>query len=147
MNVDREILRTLTADIVTAYVANNHVSPGDVAGLIGGVYQALSSFGRPAEEPQPDARTGAISIRATIKPDYLVSLIDGRRYKTLRPHLRRHGHTPESYRAAFGLPRDYPMVSPKYSALRRDMALKIGLGRRPRVPAPTPAAKPRRLKD
>lgn len=131
MNLDRETLRTLTADIVTAYVANNHVSPGDVARLIGNVHEALSGLGQVAEEPQPDTRTGPASARATIKPDYLISLIDGRRYKILRGHLRRHGYTPESYREAFGLPRDYPMVSPKYSALRRAMALKIGLGRRP----------------
>jgi predicted transcriptional regulator len=146
MSIDKETLRTLTADIVTAYVANNSVSFGDVAGLIGNVYEALSGLGRAAEEPQPDTLKGAVSARATIKPDYIVSLIDGRRYKILRGHLRRHGYTPESYRAAFGLPHDYPMVSPKYSELRRAMALKIGLGRRLQVPAPTPAAKPRRTK-
>lgn len=143
MSIDKESLRTLTADIVTAYVASNPVSFGDVAGLIGNVYEALSGLGRAAEEPPPDTRKGAASARATIKPDYLVSLIDGRRYKMLRGHLRRNGYTPESYRAAFALPRDYPMVSARYSELRRAMALKIGLGRRSKVPSPTPAAKPR----
>jgi predicted transcriptional regulator len=115
-----------------------------VAGLIGNVYEALSGLGRAAEEPPPEAIKGAVSVRASIKPDYLVSLIDGRRYKALRRHLGCHGHTPESYRAAFGLPRDYPMVSANYSALRRDLARKIGLGRKPK--AATSAALPHRTK-
>lgn len=144
VSIDRKTLRTLTADIVTSYVANNHVSFGDVAQLIGNVYEALSGLGRAAEKPQPDTLKGAASARATIKPDYLVSLIDGRRYKMLRGHLRRHGYTPESYRAAFGLPRDYPMVSPRYSDMRRAMALKIGLGRKPKA-ATAPSA-PHRAK-
>lgn len=144
VSIDKETLRTLTADIVTAYVANNHVSFGDVAGLIGYVYEALSGLSRAAEEPPPEVIKGAPSARATVKPDYLVSLIDGRRYKALRRHLSSHGYTPESYRAAFGLPRDYPMVSARYSELRRAMALKIGLGRKPK--AATSAALPHRTK-
>jgi predicted transcriptional regulator len=133
MTVDRETLLTLTAVIVSAYVASNHVSIGDVAELIANVHGAMSRLGPVADEPQPDALKGAVSVRASIKPDYLVSLIDGRRYKMLRGHLRRHGYTPESYRAAYGLPYDYPMVSPRYSELRRAVAHKIGLGRRPKT--------------
>ncbi|HMG46292.1 MAG TPA: MucR family transcriptional regulator [Allosphingosinicella sp.] len=131
MTVDRETLLYLTADIVSAHVANNHVSPGDMAELIANVHGAMSSLGPVAEEP-PTLK-GAVPVRASIKPDYLISLIDGRRYKMLRGHLRRHGYTPESYRAAYGLPYDYPMVSPRYSELRRAVAHKIGLGRRPKT--------------
>ncbi|HEV2818248.1 MAG TPA: MucR family transcriptional regulator [Allosphingosinicella sp.] len=133
ITVDRETLLTLTADIVSAHIANNRVSPGDVAGLIVTVHEAMSSLGPVAEDPQPPALRGMVSPRASIKPDYLISLIDGRRYKMLRGHLRRHGYTPESYRQAYGLPYDYPMVSPNYSELRRAVAHKIGLGRRPKA--------------
>jgi predicted transcriptional regulator len=135
MTVDRETLLTLTADIVSAHVASNHVPPGDMAELIANVHGAMSSLGPVAEDPQLATLKGAVSPRASIKPDYLVSLIDGRRYKMLRGHLRRHGYTPESYRAVFGLPYDYPMVSPNYSALRRALAHKIGLGRKPKAAA------------
>ena len=133
MIVDRETLLSLTADIVSAHVAGNHVSTGDMAELIANVHGAMSRLGPVAEEPQPSALKGMVSPRASIKPDYLVSLIDGRRYKMLRGHLRRHGHTPESYRQAYGLPYDYPMVSPRYSELRRALAHKIGLGRKSRI--------------
>lgn len=129
MSVDRETLLTLTAEIASAYVSNNHVTTGDVTGLIANIHGAMSGLGHAADEPQPDRLKGAVTARASIKPDYLISLIDGRRYKMLRDHLRRHGYTPESYRAAFGLPRDYPMVSANYSELRRALARKIGLGR------------------
>jgi predicted transcriptional regulator len=137
MNVDRETLLTLTADIVSAHLANNRVPIGDVAELIANVHGAMSQLGAVAKDPEPDTLKGAVPIRASIKPDYLVSLIDGRRYKMLRGHLRRHGYTPESYRQAFGLPYDYPMVAPNYSELRRAVAHKIGLGRRTDSPART----------
>jgi len=133
MSMDKEAFRTLTADIVTAYVTNNHIATGDVADLIGNVYEALSRLGRAPEEPPRNILKGAVSARGSIKPDYLVSLIDGKRYKALRRHLGCHGYTPDSYRAAFGLPGDYPMVSARYSELRRAMALKIGLGRKPKA--------------
>ncbi|MEA3014303.1 MAG: hypothetical protein QOD42_2848 [Sphingomonadales bacterium] len=134
MTIDRETLLTLTADIVAAHVASNHVATGDVAGLIVKVHGALSRLDAVAEAPQPDKPVPAVSVRASIKPDYLVSLIDGKRYKALRRHLSTHGYTPESYREA-DLPRDYPMVSANYSALRRALARKNGLGRKPRAAA------------
>jgi predicted transcriptional regulator len=134
MTIDRETLLTLTADIVAAHLANNHVSTGDVAGLIVNVHGALSRLDPAAEAPRPEKLKPAVSVRASIKPDYLVSLIDGKRYKALRRHLSTHGYTPDSYRAAFDLPRDYPMVSPNYSALRRALARRTALAAQAGLP-------------
>jgi predicted transcriptional regulator len=129
----------LTADIVAAQVANNTVAVSDVPALIQNVHAALAALGNAApvavEGPKP-----AVSIRASIKPDYLVSMIDGKRYKMLKRHLGQNGYTPESYRAAYGLPADYPMTAATYAAMRSELAKKIGLGRKPKA-APVPAAK------
>lgn len=145
MTTDTETLLALTADIVAAHVSNNSVSAGDVPAVIAQVYGALSRLGAPAEEPEPAKPAGAVSIRASIKPDRLVSMINGKSYKILRRHLNLNGYTPESYREAFGLPRDYPMVAADYVEKRRALAIKIGLGRKPKAPAPG-ATKPRARK-
>ena len=130
--MEKEQLIELTADIVAAHVANNNVAVGDVANLVERVYQALSSLGTPAPEPQQE-KTPVVSVRASIKPDYLVCMECGRKQKTLKRHLENaHGMTPEQYRADYGLPRDYPMVAPEYSKKRSQMAHAIGLGRKPR---------------
>ena len=126
-------LITLTADIVSAHVSNNAVHTGDVANLIAAVYGALNGLGAPATAAEPEKPKGAVSLRSSIKPDYLISMIDGKPYKMLRRHLGQHGYTPESYREAFGLPRDYPMVASSYAETRRALAHKIGLGRKPKV--------------
>ena len=128
-------LIALTADIVAAHVSNNSVPTAEVAHLIQSVYSALESVGSPAPEPQAEKPKGAVSARASIKPDYLVSMIDGKQYKMLRRHISQHGYTPESYREAFGLPRDYPMVASNYAEQRRALAHKIGLGRKSRSAA------------
>ncbi|WP_404710595.1 MucR family transcriptional regulator [Sphingomonas sp. MMS24-J13] len=141
MASDNQELITLTADIVAAHVSNNSVPTAEVATLIQSVYSALQSVGGAAPEPQPEKPRGAVSARASIKPDYLVSMIDGKQYKMLRRHISQHGYTPETYRETFGLPRDYPMVAANYAEQRRALAHKIGLGRKPRVAAPEP--KPR----
>ena len=107
-------LITLTAEIVSAHVSNNNVASADVGALIGSVYQALSGLGAPVEAAPPEKPKGAVSIRASVKPDHLVSMIDGKPYKMLRRHLNQHGYTPESYRETFALPRDYPMVAASY---------------------------------
>lgn len=133
MSLDPQTLLTLTADIVSAHVSRNQVPAGDMPALIANVHGAMARLGSNAGEPPLDAPKGAVSVRASIKPDHLISMIDGRRYKMLRGHLRRHGYTPESYRTAFSLRHDYPMVAPNYSELRRDLARKIGLGRKPRT--------------
>lgn len=141
MASDNQELITLTADIVAAHVSNNSVPTAEVASLIQSVFGALQAIDGPAPEPAAEKPKGAVTARASIKPDYLVSMIDGKQYKMLRRHISQHGYTPESYRETFGLPRDYPMVAANYAEQRRALAHKIGLGRKPRVAAPE--AKPR----
>jgi predicted transcriptional regulator len=124
-------LISLTADIVSAHVANNNVSTGDVAVLIRNVYEALSTAGAPPA-PEAPAQEPAVSIRASVKPDYIVCLEDGKKLKMLKRYLRsNYNMTPEEYRAKWGLPRDYPMVAPDHAEQRRGLAKQIGLGRKP----------------
>lgn len=123
-----ETLIALTADIVSAHVSNNSVSVSDLPLLIQSVHGALNSLGdTPA---QPEARPEpAVSIRSSVKPDYVVCLEDGKKLKMLKRHLMTHYQmTPEEYRAKWGLPVDYPMVAPNYAEQRRVLAKKIGLG-------------------
>ena len=131
-NEINETLITLTADIVAAHVSNNSVAVNDLPTLISNVHGALAGLGSsgqaqdaaPAEKPTP-----AVSIRSSIKPDYLVSLEDGTKVKMLKRHLMtRYGMTPQDYRAKWGLPSDYPMVAPNYAEQRRTLAKSIGLG-------------------
>ncbi|ASR53165.1 MucR family transcriptional regulator [Blastomonas fulva] len=127
---DTEMLVALTADIVAAHVRNNSVSVSDIAGLIGSVHASLSGLGQEAEpEPLPDQKP-AVSIRASIKPDYLVCLEDGAKVKLLKGYLRKKfDMTPDEYRAKWNLPKDYPMVPPNYAERRRVLAKEIGLGK------------------
>lgn len=146
MSIAPETLINLTADIVSAHVSNNSVSTGDLPHLIQSVHAALAAAQNPPMPALEDKPQGAVSARASVKRDYLVSMIDGKRYKMLRRHLNQNGYTPESYREAFGLPKDYPMVAASYAETRRDLAKQIGLGRKPRSPkepVATPAKKPR----
>ena len=126
-----ETLITLTSDIVSAHVSNNSVSAADLPSLIANIYGALSGLGQTApvveEKPEP-----AVSVRSSVKPDYIVCLEDGKKLKMLKRHLMtRYSLTPEQYRQRWNLPADYPMVAPNYAAKRRDLAKKIGLGRKP----------------
>ena len=126
-----ETLITLTSDIVAAHVSNNSVAVEDVPALITNIYGALAGLGReaPAEAPPPEP---AVSIRASVKPDYIVCLEDGKKMKMLKRHLMTaYNMTPEEYRARWNLPADYPMVAPNYAEKRRELAKKIGLGRKP----------------
>ncbi|MBT0669474.1 MucR family transcriptional regulator [Novosphingobium profundi] len=126
-----ETLITLTSDIVAAHVSNNSVSVDDLPSLISNVYGALSGLGgsKVVEEEKPEP---AVSVRASIKPDYIVCLEDGKKLKMLKRHLMTHYNmTPEEYRARWNLPADYPMVAPNYAEKRRELAKKIGLGRKP----------------
>lgn len=123
----------LTADIVSAYVANNHVQATEVADLIANVHQTLVKLDRaplaaPAVAPplQP-----AVSVRKSITPDYLICLEDGKQFKSLKRHLStKYDLTPEAYREKWGLPADYPMVAPAYAEARSALAKSMGLGRR-----------------
>ena len=124
-----ETLITLTSDIVAAHVSNNAISADEVAALITNVYSALSGLGQEAPQEEP-AREPAVSVRASVKPDYLVCLEDGKKLKMLKRHLMTHYNlTPEQYRERWGLPPDYPMVAPEYAARRSELAKSIGLGR------------------
>lgn len=127
----KETLITLTSDIVAAHVSNNSVAVGDLSALISNVYNALAGLGGSPAEPEKLPEP-AVSIRASVKPDHIVCLEDGKKLKMLKRHLMTHYNlTPEQYRARWGLPADYPMVAPNYAEKRRELAVKIGLGRKP----------------
>jgi predicted transcriptional regulator len=126
-----ETLITLTSDIVAAHVSNNSVSVDDVTALIGNVYKALAGLGAPAE-PEVVPAKPAVSIRASVKPDKVVCLDCGMELQMLKRHLStHHDMSVEDYRAKWNLPADHPMVAPNYANRRRDLAKKIGLGRKP----------------
>ncbi|SCW84400.1 transcriptional regulator, MucR family [Sphingobium faniae] len=127
-SAQNELLITLTSDIVAAHVSNNSVAVSDVASLIQNVHAALTGLSAPA--PAPEAKPEpAVSVRSSIKPDYIICLEDGKKLKMLKRHLMTHYQmTPEDYRAKWGLPADYPMVAPNYAEQRRMLAKKIGLG-------------------
>ena len=125
-----ETLITLTADIVSAHVSNNDVAVNDVPGLIQNVHGALTQLG--SAKPEPEVKQEpAVSVRSSIKPDYIVCLEDGKKLKMLKRHLMTHYQlTPDQYRTKWNLPADYPMVAPNYAEQRRSLAKKIGLGTR-----------------
>jgi predicted transcriptional regulator len=126
-----DLLVTLTADIVSAHVSNNSVAVSDLASLIGNVHSALAGLSSGKIEPVLKQEP-AVSIRASVKPDYIVCLDDGKKLKMLKRHLMTtYGMTPADYRAKWNLPADYPMVAPNYAQQRKELALKIGLGRKP----------------
>lgn len=121
-------LLSLTADIVAAYFANNTVAAAEVPGVIESVYAALSRLGQPAAAPEPKQEP-AVSVRSSIKPDYIICLEDGKKLKMLKRYIMtRFGMTPDEYRAKWSLPADYPMVAPNYAEQRRTLAKTIGLG-------------------
>ncbi|WP_343518021.1 MucR family transcriptional regulator [Sphingomonas sp.] len=125
----QETLVTLTADIVAAHVSNNSVAVSDLPLLIANVHGALVGLGTKAPEPEAKKQEPAVSVRSSIKPDYIVCLEDGKKLKMLKRHLMTHYQmTPEQYRAKWNLPADYPMVAPNYAEQRRNLAKKIGLG-------------------
>lgn len=122
---------SLTAQIVSAHVANNSLSPGSLPSLIHDVYRTLSGIGTQApaaELPQP-----AVPARKSVFPEYIVCLEDGKKLKMLKRHLKTaYNLTPAQYRERWGLPHDYPMVAPKYAEQRSTLAKQIGLGTKPR---------------
>jgi predicted transcriptional regulator len=123
-----DTLLTLTADIVAAHVSNNSVAVNDLPNLIQNVHSALSgiSSSRAAAEPRPEPK---VSIRSSVKPDFITCLECGKKQKMLKRHLMtNHGMTPAEYREKWGLAADYPMVAPNYAEQRRTLAKSIGLG-------------------
>lgn len=131
MTQEPDYFVTLTADVVTAHVSNNNVAIGDLPNLIAKVHAGFIGLQIPPE-PEPVKLEPAVSIRSSVKPGYIVCLESGKKLKMLKRHLMTHyGMTPDAYRTKWGLPADYPMVAPDYAALRRSLALTIGLGRKP----------------
>ncbi|KMO33478.1 MucR family transcriptional regulator [Methylobacterium aquaticum] len=123
----------LAADIVAAFVSNNSVPVADLPSLIASVHTALGGLGRHAATVQAEPLTPAVPIRKSIMPDYLVCLEDGKKFKSLKRHLRtRYGLSPEEYRARWNLSPDYPMVAPNYAAARSELAKTMGLGQQRR---------------
>ena len=127
-NQDDDTLLALTADIVAAHVSNNSVSVNDLPALIQNVHGALTGIS--GAVAKADAKLEpAVSVRASIKPDYIVCLEDGKKLKMLKRHLMTHYNmTPDDYRRKWGLSADYPMVAPNYAEQRRKLAKSIGLG-------------------
>ena len=122
------------AEIVSAYVSNNAVSPTDLPGLIASTHSAMRSLSASAEQPAEDLKP-AVPIKKSVTPDFIICLDDGKKFKSMKRHLAGLGMTPDEYRAKWGLASDYPMVAPNYAATRSALAKSNGLGR-------TPAAKP-----
>jgi predicted transcriptional regulator len=130
----------LAADIVAAFVSNNSVAATELPSMIQSVYRALNEAAsgvKPQEAAPP--LTPAVPIKKSVTPDYIISLEDGHKYKSLKRHLSTRGMTPDDYRAKWGLPRDYPMVAASYSAQRSQLAKSLGLGQTSR-PAAAAAA-------
>lgn len=131
--VDNSTLIELTADIVSAYVSNNAVPVNDLSGLIGDVFKALEDTSKPVAEEIVEAPKPAVSVKKSITPDYIICLEDGKKFKSLKRHLRTHYNlSPEEYREKWGLPADYPMVAPSYAEARSNLAKKMGLGQQRR---------------
>ncbi|WP_040441311.1 MucR family transcriptional regulator [Roseibium aggregatum] len=123
------ILVDLTAEVVSAYVSNNTVVSSDLPDLIKGVHAALSSINQLSQEPEVEELVPAVPVRKSVTGDFLICLEDGKKFKSLKRHLRTHYDlTPEEYRAKWGLPSDYPMVAPNYAAARSQLAKDMGLG-------------------
>lgn len=144
-------LRDLVAEVAAAYFANSHVGVGEIGTVIERIAAGLGSVGAPAGEApaaEPSAsmqsRATPAQIRKSVTPAALLSFEDGRPYKTLRRHLATRGLSPEQYREKWGLPKDYPMVSPDYSARRSELAKSLRLGSRREASETNDTPRPRR---
>ncbi len=132
---DQSDLIEVTASLVAAYVGGNTIAAADVPALIRSVHQALSTVGGSVDVVEV-GREPAVSVRRSITPDYLICLEDGRKFKSLKRHLRtKYDMSPEQYRARWDLPKDYPMVAPNYAQARSELAKQMGLGQGGRKPA------------
>ena len=130
----------LTAEIAAAYVASNSLAPTEVPAVIRAIYESLSRLGNAGSEAPAVRPAPFVPVKKSITPDFLISLEDGRQYKSLKRHLRTsYGMSPEAYRTKWGLPKDYPMVAPNYAAARSAMAKASGLGSGGRTAAKAPA--------
>ncbi|MDQ0463489.1 putative transcriptional regulator [Caulobacter ginsengisoli] len=126
---DKSAIIEMTTDIVSAYVGNNSVASADLPSLIQNVHRALTGVAAGAEAVEVAPKEPAVPLKRSITPDYLICLEDGRKFKSLKRHLRtKYNMSPEEYRAKWGLAKDYPMVAPNYAKARSDLAKQMGLG-------------------
>lgn len=135
----------LAAEIVSAFVSNNSVPAAELPALIGNVHAALHTVANgSAQQAVEEAKEPAVPIKKSVQPDYIICLDDGKKFKSLKRHLRTtYNLTPDQYRAKWGLAHDYPIVAPNYAAARSELAKQMGLGaRRRKAPEPTPVAVP-----
>lgn len=138
-----QVIVEKTSEIVAAFVSNNETTSAELPALIQAVHRALSGVTVAAPEPEP-RKEPAVSVRRSVTPDYLICLEDGRRFKSLKRHLRtKYDMSPEEYRSKWALPKDYPMVAPNYAAARSALAKNMGLGKGGRQP-PKSAARGKR---
>ena len=130
-NTPQPQLVELTAKIVSAYVSNNAIVAGDLPQLIDETYTALWRASGRSSSPEREELKPKVSVKKSVNPDYIICLEDGKKFKSLKRHLRTHYNlTPEEYREKWGLPHDYPMVAPNYAKARSALAKKMGLGTR-----------------
>jgi predicted transcriptional regulator len=128
---NRADLVELTAEIISAYVSNNTVVPEALPGVIADVHEALSKAAQRIGPAEREELRPAVAVKKSVTPDYLICLEDGKKFKSLKRHLRTHYNlSPEEYREKWGLPHDYPMVAPSYAAARSQLAKQMGLGTR-----------------
>jgi predicted transcriptional regulator len=140
-SIENGELIELTSEIVSAYVSNNSVPAGELPSLINDVYVALTRVGTVTVEAVIEPPKPAISVKKSIHPDYIICLEDGKKFKSLKRHLRtQYNMSPEQYREKWALPADYPMVAPNYAAARSRLAKEMGLGQQRRRKARAKAA-------
>lgn len=141
---NNELHLELTAGIVSAYVSNNPVPTAELASVIASISAALVGLGQPVEAIEPP-QMPAVNPKKSVFPDYIVCLESGKKFKSLKRHLAVHyGLSPDEYRIKWNLPADYPMVAPSYSASRSALAIKLGLGRKPKAEPESVAAPAKR---
>jgi predicted transcriptional regulator len=129
--IAEDSLIELTAEIVSAFVSNNNVGSSDIPALIGDVHTALQRAASGTVGPRKEPLIPAVPIKKSVTPDSIICLEDGKRFKSLKRHLRTHYDlTPEGYREKWGLPADYPMVAPNYARARSALAKQMGLGQK-----------------
>ena len=148
-DLDQTSLVEMTSEVVAAYIGKNHVQPSELPALIASVHAAFGSLGKPlVVEAAAEPLKPAVPIRKSVTDDFIISLEDGRKFKSMKRYLSGLGMTPAEYRAKWGLPHDYPMVAPAYAAHRSTLAKTLGLGRKRQeevdeaAPEPEPQPEP-----
>jgi predicted transcriptional regulator len=127
----KSALAEITSEVVAAYVAQNHIQAAELPKLIASVHEAFTNLGKPPEMAKAAVPlVPAVPVKKSVTDDYIISLEDGRKLKSMKRYLATLSMTPAEYRAKWGLPRDYPMVAPAYAAKRSELAKSLGLGRK-----------------